>query len=775
MTAPSASSSPATDPEHTIGYGADSPPDHTGRQRFAIWFVITALVLTGFTGMYMQGAVFDCSVTVRGAPGDGTTGGVWTNWVWQQDDSGMFSPTQALTGAGRGDPLWQPSMIVNAAWSVPMRVLSDLTNPVCGYNLTISFGYVFSGLSMFALVYALTASGYAALFSAVAFAFTAFSQMKGEGHVSGVYTGWFALLVLALLLLWRKPSWWRVPIVSLIWAGLVYTDGYYLPFSLVVVAAFVTGATIVEVLARTAWQDILRRWRDVIVAGVAALLLLVPYVALLLGNRAAISAERTRSLEDVTAFSARLFEYFVPPYSNPFMPAGFDQWRIDRLHGSNFTESTLYLGWIALILAAVAVVATFSPRLQAWRARAATSGRSEEREISGAPPRSSRTMTLAVVSLLVIGLAGFLISLPPSFERFGVTFPMPSRFIHAVFPEMRVMSRAVAIVSVGVVALGGIGLAFLLSRVRVRAARIGITALVIVVACAESFTFLPGKAPQWSYSQAPSAYRDLSRSRDVDLVARYPMTTESEDPNSLSLTFQPVLDKPLVNSIADTDAPDDPTDLARGIAELGAPTSVQVLRSLGTDRVLVERQVLGVPTPALLDTLGLSLVRSYNYATDDAANQINGGAQRWAYLSRYYDIDVYRVDPGVGALAGPALGDGWFGFDNDGWGGHRWMSSHAEFTAIPFRQKQGNVTVSFQASAFAKSRNLSVRRGGRTIATFVVPVEGRTVTFEAPVGVTLDLRADPGPRPSDVVPGSTDTRPLTVAVSNVSITVANSP
>ncbi len=261
------------------------------------------------------------------------------------------------------------------------------------------------------------------------------------------------------------------------------------------------------------------------------------------------------------------------------------------------------------------------------------------------------------------------------------------------------MSRAVVIVSVGVVALAGIGLAFLLSRVRASCGRIAVTALLIVVASAESFTFLPGQAPQWSYRQAPRHDRDLSRSRHVDLVARYPMTTQSEDPNSLYLTFQPVLDKPLVNSIADTAAPDDPTDLARGIAQLGVPSTVQVLRSLGTDRVLVERQVLGVPTPELLDTLGLSLVRSYHYATDDAANQINGGPQRWAYLSRYYDVDVYRVDPGVGALAGPALGDGWFGFDNDGWGGHRWMSSHAQFTAVPFTQKQGNVTVSFHASA----------------------------------------------------------------------------
>ncbi len=73
------------------------------------------------------------------------------------------------------------------------------------------------------------------------------------------------------------------------------------------------------------------------------------------------------------------------------------------------------------------------------------------------------------------------------------------------------------------------------------------------------------------------------------------------------------------------------------------------------------------------------------------------------------------------------------------------------------------------------NRNLSVRRGGHTIATFAVPVEGTTVTFEAPVGVTLDLQADSGPRPSDVGPGSTDTRPLTIAVSDLTITGANDP
>jgi hypothetical protein len=726
------------------------------RRQLVIWVVLATLVLSAFTVNAMQGAVSDCSNTVRGAPGDGTSGGVWANWAWEQTDRGLFAPTQTLTGAGRGDPLWAPTQIVNVAWSVPMRVLSDVTNPVCGYNLTIAFGYVFSGLSMFALVYALTNSGNAALFSAVAFAFSSFALVKGEGHVSGVYLGLFALLILALLRLWVRPNRWRIGIVGLVWALLPYTDGYYLAFSIVLVAAFTAGACVVEIAHKSPWNAVLQRLRAVAVASLAALVLLLPYATILLRNRGAISAERSRSLEDVAASSARLFEFVVPPYGNPFMPDGFDQWRIDRLHGSNFTESSIYVGWTVLILAGIAIALAATRRLRLrnnW-----------PRTAAGAPP-----VVVTVVSLVAIAFAGVLVSLPPTLHFLGASLPMPSRFVHAVFPEMRVMSRAVVIVLAALVALAGLAIAHLLRRIRRPPVRVLTTAALILFATAETLTFLPGQAPQWSFSQTPRVYSDLARDRSVDTVALYPMSTTAEDPDLLYLTFQPIMKKTLVNSIADTPSPTDPSDIARGLASLADPATVPVLRSLGTDRILVERDVLGSPDPALLERLGLTLMRAYHYKLDDASRQKNGGAGRWAYLAKYSNIDLYKIDPGTPAPVAIALGDGWFDFEPSGWGGHRWMSKSAQFTVVPLRPARGDARVSFVASALGSKRRLNITADGRPLASYLIPGTGRTVTFRAPIGRTLEFRTRPGRTPADVIPGSTDTRQVTISISGLTI------
>ena len=645
-------------------------------------------MLSALAFLYMDGAALHCTSTVRGAPGDGTTGGVWLNYLWLENGGGPFAGVQHMTGAARGDALWQPIFIVNSGWSIPMYLLALLAGPVCGYNLVIILGFITTGLGMWLLAYFVSRNQMVALFSAVTFAYSGFTQVKAEGHVSGVFLGFFPLLVLTLLWLWRKPSWRRALLASLVWSALAYVDAYYLAFSLVLVAGLISGTSvgIVACHRRDFIVPIKRIFMWTVAAGLLALVMLTPFAYATLSNRAEITEERGRSISEVVTYSARPSEYVLPPRYNPFLGEWLGLSDVLPTHGSNSIESTIYLGWIPILLAATAIVVT--------------SRRGSRRIASGLTeiesPRSSNTQQRILIwGLTGIVLAGFVSSLSPEFRLFEVAVPMPSRMIHSVFPQMRVFSRLFVVVHTAVVGLAAIGLGWVLARMRRPLLRLSVAPLLIFLSIFESLAYSPSSIPVWAYSQTPEVYQYLNTQQDVRVVGVYPLETTAENPDRSIFTFQTVLDKVMLNPFIDSSRPDDPSDLARGLAALTDPQTVPALRALGVDTVVVETQALGQLSSAELSRLGLSLREDFRYEKDDAPNQINGGEQRWAYLSHFYDTDVFRIDPGPTASAVVALGKGWGRFERSGWSGSRWMEQDSQLTAVGISRESGTVQVSF--------------------------------------------------------------------------------
>ncbi len=736
------------------------PPDF---RRVLFGLVLTFVVLNLLALLYMGGAALHCTSTVRGAPGDGTTGGVWINYLWLEAGGGPFAGVQHMTGAARGDALWQPINIVNSGWSIPMYLLGLLVGPVCGYNLVIILGFITTGLGMWLLAYFVSKNQTAALFSAVTFAYSGFSQVKAEGHVSGVFLGFFPLLVLTLLWLWGKPSWWRALLSAFVWSALAYVDAYYLAFSLVLVAGLIIGTSIGVITCHK--QDVVVSLKRIfgwtIGSGLLALGMLAPFAYATLSNRADITAERGRSISDVVTYSARPSEYVLPPRYNPVLGEWLGLSRVLPTHGSNSIESTIYLGWIPILLAATAIVAS----------RSRGSRRTLRRLTEMDSPHSCSTQQRTIIwGLAGIVMAGFVASLSPEFRIFEVAVPMPSRIIHSVFPQMRVFSRLFVVVHTAVVCLAAIGVGWIFARMRRPLARRSVALLITVLSLVESMAYSPRSIPVWSYTQAPEVYRYLNAQQDVRMVGVYPLETTEDNPDRSLFTFQPVLDKVMLNPFVDSSRPDDPSDLARGLAALADPQTIPALRALGVDTVVVETQALGNLSSAELSRLGLSFREDFRYEIDDARNQVNGGEQRWAYLSHFYDTDVFRIDPGPTAAAVVALGRGWGRFERSGWSGSRWMEQNSELTAVGISRESGMVQVSFAVSSFLRDRHLVVMDGSSILSTFVVPVEGTTVQFDAPINKTLTLKSvEPPSIVSDVVPGSSDDRSLTFSVSGLDV------
>ncbi len=729
--------------------------------RILYGLLLAIVVLSILAFFYMDGASLSCTSTVRGAPGDGTTGGVWFNYLWRENGRGPFAGTQYLTGAARGDALWQPVNIVNSGWSIPMYLLGLLAGPVCGYNLVIMLGFITTGLGMWLLVYFITKNQSAALLSSVTFAFSGFTQVKSEGHVSGVFLGLFPLLVLTLLWLCRKPSWRRAMLAAFVWSSLAYVDAYYLAFSLVLVAGLVIGISVSLVTrGRIAFVALKQIFGWTVIAGLLTLVLLSPFAYATLSNKAEITAERSRSISDVTTYSARPSEYLLPPRYNPFGES-LGLWKALPMHGSNSMESTIYLGWIPMLLAVTATIRTIRGRIRHTQMR--------ETDLHQLPDLLTGRWNI-VCSLVGIALVGFVASLSPEFRLFGVPFPMPSRIIHTIFPQMRVFSRLFVVVHTAIVGLAAIGLCSAFTKIRRTPLKLSLALLIGALSLVESLAYSPGSIPVWSYTQAPQVYQYLKTRSDVHMVGVYPLETTADNPDKSLFTFQPVLDKPMLNPYVDSPRPDDPSDIARGLAALGDPQTVPSLRALGVDTVVVQTQLLGQVSSEDLSLMGLSFIEDFRYEDDDAKNQTNGGPSRWAYLSPFYDTDVFKIKPGPTASTVIALGKGWGKFERRGWSGSRWMEQGAQLTAVGLNQASGTVSVSFSAHSLARERHLEIMDGTTKLGTVVVPVEGTTVRFNAPVNRTLTLRSvEPPSVVSEVIPGSNDNRSLTISVFGLDV------
>lgn len=667
----------------------------------------TTAVLSLLAIASMGSAATSCSSTVRGAPNDGTAGGVWQNWVWLRTGGSPFGAAQHLTGGGLGEALWRPVMVTYSGWSVPMWALARLTGAVCAYNLVFMLGFVTSGIGMWFLAHRLTASRLAAGFAAVAFAFSGFTQMKTEaGHPGGVVLVLFPLLVLAVLRVWERATVGRVVAAGVCWGVLPYVDGYNLAFAPILVTGLVGGLVLDAVDGRgwDAWPALRARlWAVVRVALVAAVVM-VPFAMALMTNREAPDLQRTRTEWEATVYSARLYEYLVPPPSSPWMPPGYAEWRELNRHGSNQGETTLYLGLVVMVLAMSTMIVTLR--------RSSSIG-------ATTVPGTTMTRRTVVVGLVSMVAFAVVMSLGPMVYVGDVAIGMPAWFVRTVLPQIRVFSRLFIVVSTGMVALAAMGVARLLHRSSGRSGRVAVAVALTALCFVESATSVPLQPRVWSYSETPEVYR-WAHDEGTGTVALYPMWTPFGGSDLQFLNYQPVLDRPVLNSVLDTPAADDPSDIVRGLQALEDPQVVPSLRALGIDLVL-DTDGGGAPRHRELTALGLEVVREFD----------DGGV-------------AYRVRPGRSAPAIVALGSGWSEIESaaTAWGGGHRVMERGALTAVRGASDATDVEVSFVASSL-DPYDLRVLDGSRVLAEVPVGPSSETVRFRAPVDRPLVVEAAP--------------------------------
>lgn len=595
----------------------------------------------------------------------------------------------------------------------PLQLLAMATGDVVvAYNVFVLLGLTTSALAAYLVCRHVTGSVWAALVAGAAYGFNPWIVERAQGHVHFTFLWSLPVVLLALIRIRAGAGrrWWVVLAGGVV--GGAYTNTYFAVFLGTMLTAFAI-AECVPPLAR-------RRWRAAGVAGVRSAAAFGLLVAALLPQAAWAMTHReemeqllagTRSRADIDVYGSRWFEWLVPSHSHPVFSDWSEPFRVQRLHGSNLSETALYVGVTVLALALVGLVTAIADR----RSR----------------PREARSAALAAVT---VG-AGLIVSLPGTISLLGIEVKTPATAISLVVDGWRVYSRLFAVVQLGLVVFAAIGLALMIRRLPMMAraaTALGAGGLIMFDLLSRSMTF---------NAVPPPVYRAVAGLPGDAPRVEYPLSTPLTIEHLVYIFQTEAAGRPLVNG----GRPQSWTGGLHGrLADPAAPWTARVLAALGTRYAVVHPQQ--DPRPGS----GFRLLGEYEFGQS------------------LYEVAA----PPARVFAVP--GDG-FGLVEPAARGRftQWLErSKGTLVVYNSTPRAARVRISFTAAPFAGARTLILRDRGKAVATTRL-TEPRRIGADLRVepGVNaLEIAVDPAPTPiADVVPGSADPRSVAVQISGVTV------
>lgn len=686
-------------------------------RRPAVETVAVLAAFTGFSAFLTWPLLAHLGDRTLGAGGDvfGTIADFWrqatytgyhvtgTSYIWN-------------TGAPFG---WEQGNGVNIQSSLvfyPTYLLTKAFGEITAYNVAAVSGLVLSAAAMYWLVRRLSGSILVAAFAGMAYTVFPWHLAKVESHGSLAHLEGFPLLVLALLAWYRRPGAASVAYLAGAMAILWLTSGYYGVIALL---------ALVVLLPLTAWFH-RRRYglggaagRFALAGGSVLVVAAVVYGIARLGTaRGEISPER--QISDLAVFGARIWEFVIPAWDNVAFGEWTNPWLAPRLHLSNFAESSLYVGWLIIVLAAGYLV---------WcvlRRRRLT----EERKF----------LCLAFTGMVVVAL----LFMPPYPITLGsVEIPTATWLLWKVVPQFRVPTRFMALLMTGLIPLAALGLAVLKAKLEsvVRPSwRHAAAAILVVGVGAISFVELSISPPPLLVEIGVPAEYHLVKQQPDGIVVEYPMGAAGEAFNSDYVFWQRFHRRPLLNGAPGGTLPE---AIRQVVADPSEPGVAGGLATLGVTTIVTRPGVYPFPTGPLRiprdPGVGYELVGT-----------TPSGVGVWNVTAEPEPLAVFR---------------GGFSFAEQapGWPLARWMTS-SKATVELIAPADGSYTVHLQAGSFEQPRRLLIEGAG---SSWTVEVPSDQTALALPMDLprgrsTLTLTIDPAPAPA---PGN-DPRTVGVFMSN---------
>jgi len=460
--------------------------------------------------------VFNLGSMIYGYPGD-ATGTVATYEFWAQalrQHQSIFENN--LWGAPYGAG-WQA--VPFAVISLALASLSALLGGIGAYNLEVLASFPLTAWTTYLVARRFGCRPLAAAFAGLAFAFIPYHIEKAQGHAGQTHTELFSATLL-FLMRWRQGgSRWNLAGAGTVAGVTLWIDYYFAFIDAFLVATFFAASFLRGKGGESWWPRLRTHVVAALILGLATaafvpVTVLVAERGSLAGSLAAQTASFNQSLAEVRVYSSRPFEFLLPYHANPLVPKRVVDYETSRLHSSNFTEQSLFIGYTVMVLAALWV-------LVAWR-------------------------RFETIVLLAIGAVGFLVSLPPGLNFNHYVVPTPSLLLNPVFPIFRVYARFGILVLLGAAILAGLGLSWAQERLRRRAA---LLLAVPFFLTALEFNSLP-PTHVLRILPAPAAYQWLA-AQPAGILVEYPLAASTPQTQEIQThqyeLYQPVHGHPIFN------------------------------------------------------------------------------------------------------------------------------------------------------------------------------------------------------------------------------------
>jgi hypothetical protein len=633
---------------------------------------------------------------IYGPPGD-STAEIYNLWSFTHGNGfhvlGISHET--ATGAPFG---WDQGNGVNVQrlWYIfPAYLAAKAIGEIAAYNLIVLTGLALSGAAMYWLVRSIVRGPVAPFVAAWAgFVYVVFPWhvLKAAGHAGLTHIEGFPLLLLAVLVWFRSPTLIRATAVALATALLWLTSGYY------GVAAMVAVAVLLPVAAVSHRRRLGTRKAAAGVAVVFGGTLFVALVVLVFGRLGDINTGYfiPRSKGDLLMYGARPWEYVLPAYLNPhFETAG---WLTAHLHGSNFSESSLYVGWVTILLAG------------GWLLWALAARR-----------RLGREQKYVGIGFTAVVAAALLFSLPTPIPHTSV--PTPSRLVWEVASQFRVPTRFQALVMAALVPLAALALAGLANKaLGVFRSWALVVVLCIVVGLLSWFELSVANPGLTALNATPPEYLAL-RKAPPGIVAEYPLVALDEARNSDYLFWRRVHGRRLLNGSSRGSFPD---AVRESLVDPVSPGTAAALSALGVSTILVHPDVYtsrGVPRQAPKDL---------------------GSGYR--LLGRFPDgTSMWKVTAQP-AAAIASFGSGFGPAELTGRRPSRWLLEK-DGTIEMYARRTGLYRATIGMVSYGRQRVIWIEGTGRSRRLIATPVSAhRSLLLRVPAGQsTLTVKTRPGP------------------------------
>lgn len=534
-----------------------------------VW--LAALLAGLFAGIVMAPVMAEPSKTLCAYdhPGDAMIS-IWCTWVRLGAQAGRWSLDHVpLVEHPDGHSFWQSPL--EPAIEQPQLILARFVGEVAAYNLQLWLTFPLAAATMALLLWELTRLPAAAVVGGVLYACAPY-HFAHTMQLSLASIQWLPLGLWSWLRLAAQPGLRWATVHALCVGLIVWTTAYY---------GLLFAVASAVLLAALWWSPGIRpRYKALL--GWAALSLVVTAAVSLKWYRpflrvaAAQFTERYAwPLKHLFVYAAKPWDYLVPSLHHPWLGSWVTPFVRSHLYGSNVVEQTLYLGYVALGLAIVAVA----------RSRA-----------------MAPAVRWGITWLALLGMAALWCSAPPfvPLGPFQITddtiitrraLYFPSALFHQVLPFFRVYARFGLLVTLAVAALAGIGWA----RLRRKTAMVLVGALLI----AEYSIAMPFQ----SLESVPPAYRWLADYPHDVVIAEYPMVPSTHSTHAEYLFYQRIHGKRMVNGVFEQSPAGRDRSALRDVTAPGVP---EALSALGADLVIVHRDRYLVPTdrPAAITVLG---------------------------------------------------------------------------------------------------------------------------------------------------------------------------